>query len=241
MKQETRARLRRGLVEGAVIVLSILLAFAIDAWWAERRLAQEEAAMLASLEAEFTSNLDQLDRVVDTYTRSRTQVARLRRMSEDEVRALEQAEVSNAMLALCNPWTFDPVLGTTDVLIGAGRLGILQDARLREAITVFTNLVADLREDVDYLQTNAKDIWRAEIELGGPWTDPATEVGYHGAIQGLDFIPKATPDDLIRVRESQACMGHVALFHLNAAYYVAELQGLRRQIEHILELLARST
>ena len=46
--------LPRWLIELAVIVVSILLAFGIDAWWEERQDRREEAEILAGLEREFT-------------------------------------------------------------------------------------------------------------------------------------------------------------------------------------------
>jgi len=49
----------RILVEGAVIVGSILLAFGIDAWWEGRSEAQAEQDILVSLEADFTRNRDE--------------------------------------------------------------------------------------------------------------------------------------------------------------------------------------
>ena len=41
------------MVEGLVIVLSILLAFAIDAWWDERQERIEEGEILHGLNQEF--------------------------------------------------------------------------------------------------------------------------------------------------------------------------------------------
>lgn len=241
VKPETRTRIQRLLIEGTVIVSSILLAFGIDALWAQRLLRAEESLALASLEEDFAANLEQLERVIAVYQDSWEQVTTLRRLSLEEIRALPQQEVSALMLGICNPWTFDPVLGTTKALVGAGKLGILRDPQLRKALTTFINLVEDSGEDVAYLHANALDVWQAQVALGGPWTDPATEVGYHGTIVGLAFIPKATPEDLLRVSADAELMGLVSVFHLNAGYYVSELRGLAAQAQLILDLLDDAT
>lgn len=44
---------KRHAVEGAAIVISILLAFAIDAWWEERGDRQAEVLLLQRLQADF--------------------------------------------------------------------------------------------------------------------------------------------------------------------------------------------
>ena len=221
-----------------MIVASILLAFAIDAGWDQSLERGEEREALAALEAEFASNLEQIDYIIDLLLRGRESVATLRQATPAELRALPQRSISEIMLATSNVWTFDPVLGSTDALIGAGRLGIIRDARLREALAAFANLVADANEEVPRLEAFAQDIWRAEAKHGGPWTDPETEVGWAGPIRGFEFLPKATSDDLLVVRSDMELMGLVSRLHLNTAYYVGELQRLRAQIELVLELVA---
>lgn len=193
-----------------------------------------------ALEAEFIANEEQVDGVIATYEASREWVQVLVDLPRDSINALPQAIVSQIILATCNPWTFDPVLGSTDALVGAGKLGVIRDPRLREALTTFENFVADAEEDVEYLRSFAGDIWRAQTRFGGPWTDPQTEMSSTGLISGLDFIPLANATDLLRVRSDQEYMGLVAHFHLNAAYYLAELRRIQGQVSTILDLIEKS-
>ena len=242
MNGDTQARRGRLLGEGAVIVVSILLAFGIEAAWAQRQSRSEEEDALVSLDAEFSANLDQIDQVLGAYIAARESIEALVRHTPDEIRSLPQIRVSEIMLAASYLLTFDPVMGTTDALVGAGRLGVLRDSRLREALTTFGNLAADAAEEVGFLMPFSEAIWLAEIRHGGPWTDPATEIGSHlRPIRTLDHIKKATAGDLLRVRADPDFMGLVNRFHLNAGYYVVELEALREQIELILELVSEST
>ena len=52
---------KRISVEAAAIVASILLAFAIDAWWSARQLAVQEQEIIAQLRAELEFNERMLD------------------------------------------------------------------------------------------------------------------------------------------------------------------------------------
>lgn len=47
-------------VEAAAIVVSILLAFAIDAWWTEKKESEVEHVALQALRADFVSSQEQL-------------------------------------------------------------------------------------------------------------------------------------------------------------------------------------
>lgn len=237
MKPETKARIRRLLSEGAVIVFAILLAFVIDAWWARHLVSNEEAATLQALEDEFTANLEQVERVCQVYQHSRARMIELQDLTDEQIRALPQKEISAHMLALCMPWTFDPVLGTTNALISAGKLGILSNKELRATLTAFVNLTEDANNEVVYLQSFANDIWRAQIPYGGPWTDPDTEEGVEGAITGLDFIPKPTATDLIRVRGDRTITGLSGNFHLTGGYYELDLKRVRAKVQRILKLI----
>jgi hypothetical protein len=231
-----RPRLSKLLSEAVVIVGSILLAFGIEASWSERQERAEEAEALFSLTAEFSANKVQIDTVIARHVGGRELTQMLVGLSEAEIQAMDQTTISEIMLATANPWTFDPVLGTTDALVGAGRLGILRDPRLREALTTFKNFVEDAEEDVAVVQSFAQDVWRAQIPLGGPWADPGTEVSINGVVPIPEFVRKATAADLLRVRSDSAFMGRVAWFHLNAGYYLSELERIRRQIDVVLSL-----
>lgn len=228
------------LAEGAVIVASILLAFGIDALWEERQTRVQEREALAALRSEFTANLDQIERVIGRHVGARQRVETLVTLTEQEIRGLPQEEISAYMVALCNPWSFDPITGTTDALISSGELEILRERPLRESLTTVVNLFSDAAEDVAYLAWSARQVWLAQVEHGGPWSDPETEIAMSGdAVVSPEFVPRASADDLFHVRGDERFMGLVGLCHLNTGYYVSELERLRAQVTRVLDLIGR--
>ena len=62
---------RRLATEMVAIVGSILLAFAIDAWWDDVQLRQDERAALQQLREEFQSNADAIHSARDSRERAR--------------------------------------------------------------------------------------------------------------------------------------------------------------------------
>lgn len=129
--------LGRLTIEALLIVVSILFAFAIDAWWDERNERIEEAEILDLLESEYQANLDHTDRTIKGHLAYQAQVEALLNSSEEAIRNAPQETLSGYVVALCNPWTFDAVLGTTDALIGSGKLEILDHRPLRVALTTY--------------------------------------------------------------------------------------------------------
>ena len=58
-------RVKRLFAEGVMVVVSILIAFALDAWWEERQLQQEILEDLTIVEAELAENIRLTDVTID--------------------------------------------------------------------------------------------------------------------------------------------------------------------------------
>jgi len=70
MKDDNAIAWRRVTVEGTVIVISILLAFAIDAWWEERNAREAEFEQLVRVAQELEANTKTLQRKLDVIVTS---------------------------------------------------------------------------------------------------------------------------------------------------------------------------
>ena len=114
----------RLLLEGVVIVGSILLAFALDTWWSNRRERADELAVLENLEQEFRSAGEQLDVYIALHQRIAhaigltVEAAQVAIANGDSTIVVPDTALT---LAFIGP-TFDPRLGTLEGLLSAGRL-----------------------------------------------------------------------------------------------------------------------
>jgi hypothetical protein len=69
MPETEKIHWKRLALEATAIVASILLAFAIDAWWDDRNEAQLERRMLSALLVEFEQNAELLREARTEYVR----------------------------------------------------------------------------------------------------------------------------------------------------------------------------
>jgi len=175
---------KRMLTEAALIVGSILLAFAIDAGWDWRQERAEERELLAALHTEYTTNMERAGYVRDRYLEAWALLDRFFAMTPDEIRDMSRSARGDLVSAFCAPRSFDGVHGTTDLVIGSGKLELLRDPELRKALSTYRHVLQDSEEDHLILRENARAAWNREIELGGPWAVPGSEVGTEG-----DVIP----------------------------------------------------
>lgn len=239
---------KRTAVEAAAIVASILLAFAIDAWWNERLERAEEREVMQSLYVEFEANRDEAAAVISFHNRVTQPVVMLMELRQDETLALPAEAVEEFISSLGNPRTFDAVRGSVDALISSGKLGLLRDHELRAALTTFVNIVDDAVEDANYLAQSSTTIWNEIVKNGGPWRtkqDALTAEDCAGPHphrscyinDALTFLPVATPQDLLRLRNNTLLMGYVYQEKVNAMHYSAEIRRAEIQIETVLRLL----
>ncbi len=148
---------KRLSVEAAAIVASILLAFAIDAWWEERLERRAEAVILDTLQKEFSANYDLLDEMKErciSFCRAELGSNQVYEMINQALAAsVATIEVSDSRLDdLVAAPTFEAETPVLDGLIQSGQLAIVQDKRISSAIATWDRF---LRDSVD-LQVRAR-------------------------------------------------------------------------------------
>lgn len=245
---ETRKLLR----EGVVIILSILLAFSIDAAWDARQDRLEERALLSALRGDFLASRAEALGTISVHERGGRLIAEAHALSVDDVTELSSEAVSETLLALATPRTFDPVRGTLDAMIGSGQLDLIRDAELRRALVVFLNLVGDSEEDARYMSEGSRRVWDLQIRHGGPWRRGLADMTREGCEapvppsscliddSSFEYFPDPTPAALQAVLDDPELMGQVRQLQSNVVRYVAEVRRIGSQIDRILELLDRN-
>lgn len=145
----TRARAGRLLLESAVIITSILAAFALDTWWDDQQERREERETLQSLQTEFSSAREKI-----LYYRSIQEriLLSVNSVSDSINNALVRRDLEVTVADTALAWAYIPPtttvsLGTLAGLINSGRLGIVQDARLRSALGSWGMELGELAEE----------------------------------------------------------------------------------------------
>jgi hypothetical protein len=190
------------LAEGLMVVASILVAFALDAWWDERQLEQEMLEDLAVVEAELAENV----RLVNQTIEIMIDVTEANTSLINEMKASPEAghiEVPGDQVfwaLFFNP-TLDLSMGAIDAWIAAGRLAGIDNPDLRKRLASVRGKVADVTEEQGVARLVAtRDIYPMLGEEIGDIT-PIYELfvgGYHarpntGVIEIPELAPIAVP------------------------------------------------
>ena len=147
MSQDEKIHWERILVEAVAIVASILLAFAIDAWWEYRGEREKEQEILQNLLIEFERNRAELDRTLITLIESHNAGKQLlmfvgKSFTNDDNTVIEQKFED---LYVGN-W-FDPSSGALEALISGDQLNLILNTKLRTRLAGWSGLVTDYKRD----------------------------------------------------------------------------------------------
>lgn len=133
--------------EGTAIIVSILLAFAIDAWWDERGERRQEAALMHGLHADFQASQAHLER----WLAGNRAVEDASSELLDQLRMADRgAPVSvngRLFLGVLSSPTYSPTDATLGAALSSGKIELLGSLELRKELAAWEQLLADTSED----------------------------------------------------------------------------------------------
>ena len=138
---------KRLFVEAAAIVASILLAFAIDAWWIDRQIRYEEQEILQGMEEEFVSVHAALARDMAAHLKNIQSLENLLLAFENGLPENSGAVVDAVLLELLDPTTTDLGNGTLNALLSSGRAEILRSRKLRTLLAAWEGVIGEVWDD----------------------------------------------------------------------------------------------
>ena len=150
---------KRISIESAAIVASILLAFAIDAWWNNVQQTRELRTTLASFESGFRDHLKGIDQAIET-TNAEVEALQSFLLAEpnEEAQISNPADLQRFFLLLFRPGTFDVSDSVLVATLDARSLIPLNSPPLEAAIAQWLGELAELREDRNALRVASQSI-----------------------------------------------------------------------------------
>ncbi len=136
------------LAEGVLIVVSILLAFGIEAWWDRSRDRAAEVEALEHLHSEFMATAERIASTREHHERIRRSAIRLLGMTgPTPSQYIDTLAVDSLVMDLLGAPTVEPETVTLDALVGAGRLDLLSNSDLRRELAAWSSAMADLAQE----------------------------------------------------------------------------------------------
>ena len=138
----------RIVAEGVLIVVSILLAFGIEAWWAGRAERRDEVDALRNLRVDFVETAQRLTAASEEHTGLRDSSIRLLAMTGPAPSAqIDELVVDSLLMDLIGGPKVFPVTATLDALLGSGRLDVISSSEIRRELAAWSAAMVELQEE----------------------------------------------------------------------------------------------
>ncbi len=231
MKNARKIPWRRVFLEGAVIVVSILLAFAIDAWWSDRIDQRREREQLFSMLTEFRASLSGLDEVlasVQEHAKNVESLIALLKAAGDK-----PVMVPGSLLGSAITWrTSDVSTSTLDALMASGDLNLLSNVELRAKLAGFPAFLLDVTEDEIIAQNFAETEMSVFLARHG-----LAEIAYanRAGVTGPEGIQGLRVPSEISVLPSPQLIGLLTVRRVHFWYSEAGLPTVRSYLQMLIE------
>jgi hypothetical protein len=216
------------LIEGLVVVASILVAFMLDAWWSQRAAEQKEAAHLLALRSDFQQNVSRLQRLVALEDGIMDASQRLLRVASAVNVPAPEDSLNNLLGRVFNSGRFEPVLGAYEAVVSSGGLAQLRGDSLRLALADFASFVEGRYSE------------RYSDELYFDFIRSSTgRLGFAGAVLGSDtsrIWQNATAQSYRLLLADPKFREHLALRYLAERDVARVYRGLLQKAERVLDL-----
>jgi len=222
-------------IEAAAIVVSILLAFAIDAWWAEKKERDIEHEALQALRSDFIASREQMAVVLRGLEGARTNFARFQSATPAELTEIDPDAIRPILTGLVKNHTFDPVAATLNALANDGRLGLISDPQLLGHLSKWQRDLDNI-EDISFeLRAESVLVRRAMQIHGGPFSR------WSRSPDDLKVLPRADGETLANLRQDVEFMGTARSHQYALVIYLMELHLLAETLDSTVESLDKIT
>jgi hypothetical protein len=171
-------RISQRLVDAIVVVLSILLAFAIDAWWDDRGERKAEVVLLKRLQADFSEVRSMLE--VTKQDHADTHDACIALLEYKVGEPLPTSPLVDAMVAkvFIASRTFNPGAGAVAAFLNSDSSRRVRNQPLAALLLAWSGLVEELQEEEAQLQKGVSERWT-------PYLASRTNLGPYIATYGV--------------------------------------------------------
>ena len=138
---------RRIFVESAAVVMSILVAFLIDASWDAHKEGLRERELLEGLLADFEASRPGLEDRLELARRMASGTGRFLELVEGKTLPAVVTMPDTLVFSVLGGPTFEPATNTLDAALASGEIEIVRSRELRSELAQWNRMLADTGED----------------------------------------------------------------------------------------------
>jgi hypothetical protein len=142
-----KTRWTRFIYEALVIISSILIAFAIDAWWSNKSDQIQRKSLLLSLNEDFENSMKQLNELKYNHYKIERNLEKLIIWSDIDILPKDYTITFDSILgSIFWRQVYDPPMGTVESIISSSRFDLIENQKLLSELTKWKALIENLNQ-----------------------------------------------------------------------------------------------
>jgi hypothetical protein len=228
MTDKQKISWKRLAIEAAAIVASILLAFAIDAWWEESQHRKHLQTVMTGLEAAFSENVTLIDENIELVIWNQQHLKRFIEMDPSDVAQIPPEQTFDTLRSIWRPVTTTNNNSLLIATLESENLAALELPALQDAISRWRAQVNQLAERTEQLVDSEQEallVLGRHPEVGVVWAQ-------------AEFDSQQLGNDVMRrVREDEELMAIAARRAFQARIHLRTLRANREASSLVLDLI----
>ncbi len=220
------------LVQALSILVSILLAFAIDAWWEDSQERERYLDQLGAVQVEFAEAREQLDWHGERLLGNRVALAWILERTAPNPPQVEFEELASQIDQTFRGFSFEFQADALRGLMESGVIGHMQSTELMDLLGEWSTQVVETRNQTQMLLQNREEIIRY-LQPRIPANAVAYNTGQMSAYPRTRFKGDSTA--LLGEMEFEGLMGNRGVLVEDAMSQMEDLEQLAQRIEALIE------
>lgn len=169
-----RPKLRWFAAEYLIVVLGVLTAVGVNAWWSERQDRSFERKLRDDIITEFEANLTILESDLATNDSTHALSSSLITLSDSTLLSLSSEELTSQFRDIIDVAGFDPEMGIVQALVESGNVSSVSDPDLRMLLSQWASLLEEKRRfGANMFNFASQNVFRMKAQAASDliWTE----------------------------------------------------------------------
>jgi hypothetical protein len=217
------------ILESIVIVASILMAFAIEAWWDYRQNIEEEREVLAFIVDETSAYINEIEDRLESLQEDQNNFFEFYNKPHQDLISVVGSDASKYFTSFYRPSTYDLSQSTIIGIVSSGRINVIRNPKVRESL-----------EDLGF---QASRLQRRNVIMQSMEATSVLALGKHKSYRDWNInteMRTASLTNLTAIKEDEEVLSAANGFFLQRRIYLRYLNTLRESLLRLQHVASES-
>lgn len=232
---------RYAIGEIVLVVIGILIALQINTWREEQKQDLEEIEILQSIKLDFINVIKECEENNNFRKRIIDAIRQLYRIIPNKDHGFSDMQLDSILATLFIDPTYNNKTGSLDILFTSGKINLMREPDIKEALILWPQKIEDNVEDEIYSSENLRDQFYPLVRKYISIQNANKQISYKNLQLTDPSIPSAFKSDYEGLFGNIEFEGVLASRELNLSVTLIQTDNLIKDAQRIIEMIDNKT